>query len=211
LAGIEQDTNGQATVMDVTEEQVARVYARAFMNVVIRRDDADSLVEEIESLADDVLAKVPAFEKTLRSSLVPQEQKEALLDRVFAPRASQTLLNFLKVLARHNRLELLRPIARLLKQMHAEHRGLLEVLIRVASPLDPQLKSELEGRLRTRFGKEPVLRVTVEPSLIAGIIMRIGDQVFDGSLANQFELARRAMIARAVEHIETKPEKFVSA
>jgi F-type H+-transporting ATPase subunit delta len=199
------------TVMDVTQEQVARVYARAFLNAVLRRDDAPSLVEEVESLASDVLARVPALEQALRSSLISHEQKEGLLDRVFAPRASQTVLNFLKVLARHGRLELLRPIARVLKQIYAEHLGLLDVQIRVASPLDGQLQQEIGNRLRNRFGKEPVMRVTIDPSLIAGIVVRIGDRVFDGSLSNQFESARRAMIARAVENIEKQPDTFVSA
>jgi F-type H+-transporting ATPase subunit delta len=211
MAQRELEAEKQETVMDVTVEQIARVYARAFLGAVISRDDANSLVEEVQSLADDVVARIPMLEQMLRSSLVSHEQKESLIDRVFGPRASETVLNFLKVLARHGRLELVRPIARVLSKLYAQHLGRVDVEIRVASPLDEQLRQEIEGRLRTRLGSEPVLRVTVDPSLIAGLVMRVGDRVFDGSVANQFELARRAMIARAVERIETKPEKFVSA
>jgi F-type H+-transporting ATPase subunit delta len=147
----------------------------------------------------------------LRSSLVSREQKEQVLQRVFESRASQNLLNFLRVLARHGRLDLLRPIARLLGKLYADHLGQAEVEIRVASPLDDQLRQEIYDRLRDGLKKEPVLKVTVDPSLIAGLVLRVGDRVFVGSIANQFELARRAMIDRAIERIETRPERFVSA
>ena len=211
MATHESSATKQDVVMDVTEEQVARVYAKAFFNAIVRRDDARELVEEVESLADDVLARSPKFEQMLRSSLVSAEQKEQVVIRVFQPRASETLLNFLRVLARHGRLDLLRPIARLLRKLYSDHLNLIDVEIRVASPLNEQLRQEIYNRLRERLHKEPVLRVTVDPSLIAGLMMRIGDRVFDGSVANQFELARRAMIDRAIEHIETRPESFVSA
>ena len=74
----------------------------------------------------------------------------------------------------------------------------------------PEAVATLE-KLKAGLKTEPVLRVSIDPSLIAGLVIRVGDRVFDGSVANQFELARRAMIARAIERIETKPETFVVA
>jgi F-type H+-transporting ATPase subunit delta len=54
-----------------------------------------------------------------------------------------------------------------------------------------------------------VLNVTIDPSLIAGIWVRVGDRVFDGSIRTQLEHARRRMIDLATEKIETQPERFV--
>ena len=54
-----------------------------------------------------------------------------------------------------------------------------------------------------------MLHVTVDPSLIAGIVVRVGDRVYDGSVRTQFEHARAAMIDRATEQIETQPERFM--
>ena len=59
------------------------------------------------------------------------------------------------------------------------------------------------------LGREPVLHVKVDPSLIAGIVIRVGDRVYDSSVNTQFNLARKAMIERAVDLIETQPEKFL--
>jgi F-type H+-transporting ATPase subunit delta len=211
MANMNSESARHDTVMDVTEERIARVYARAFLGAIAKRDDSAALVDEMQSLVEDVLARFPGLEKTLRSSLVSQEQKERVLDKVFGPRASEIVLNFLKVLAKHGRLELLRPIARLLKQLYAEHLGLAEVEVRVASPMDDGLRQELLDRLRQTLGSEPVLHVTVDPSLIAGLVIRVGDRVYDGSVSTRFEMLRRAMIERAVEWIETRPEKFVIA
>ena len=197
------------TVMDVTEEQIARVYAQAFTDVAAKSPDPTAVVDEVASLVEDVLGNHPKLEQMLRSELVAPEQKEQLIDRVFRGRASVQVLNFLKVLSAHGRLGVLRSIARLLKKLDAKRRGMTDVEVRVAKPLDDGLKGEIENRLRKTLGGEPVLHVIVDPTLIAGIVIRVGDRVYDGSVHNQLERARRAMIDRATERIEIDSNQFM--
>jgi F-type H+-transporting ATPase subunit delta len=197
--------------MDVTEEQIARVYAQAFMGVAKNTADPTPLVDEVGSIVDDVLQNYPKFEQTLQSELVSPEDKAQMLDRVFRDRVSSQVLNFLKVLAGHGRLVLLRPIARILKKLDAERRGRFDVELRVALPVDASIENEIENRIRRRFGGEPVIRVVVDPSLIAGVIVRFGDRVFDGSIHTQLEHTRRAMIDRATDSIELNADRFQSA
>ena len=199
------------TVMDVTEEQVACVYAQAFLGVISKAPNAVALVDELVSVVNDVLNRFPKLEQTLKSSLVVQEQKEQLLGRIFSGSASTEVLNFLKVLSRHGRLGLLRQVSRLATKLHAKQRGMTDVEIRVASPLDDTLRGEIQSHLRKVLGTEPVLDVKIDPSLIAGIVIRVGDRVYDGSVHNQLERIRAAMIERATEQIETRPERFMSA
>jgi F-type H+-transporting ATPase subunit delta len=199
------------TVMDVTAERISRVYATAFMEVAAKTGDAAPLVEEVDSLVTEVLDRFPRLEDTLRSALVQPEEKEQMLDRLFGNRASKEVVNFLKVLSRHGRLELLRPIARTLRQLQAERSGQKDVELRVAIPLDDAVLREVENTLRKTLGAEPVIRVVVDPTLLAGMIIRVGDRVYDSSVNTQLEHARRQMIDRAVEKIETQPERFVFA
>lgn len=199
------------TVMDVTEEQIARVYAQAFLGVAVKTDITDGLIEEVGSLVTDVLDKFPRLEEMLRSELISHEHKHAIFDRVFGQRASKEVLSFLKVLTIHNRLGLLRPIARILNHLYAEHRGLTDVEVCVARELDDALRQEIHDHLKTTLGKDPVLHVKVDPSLLAGMTIRVGDRVYDGSVRTQLDLARRAMIERAVDLIETQPERFMQA
>ena len=196
------------TVMDVTAERIARVYATALVEVASKSTDSAALVEEFGSLVTDVLNQFPRFEQTLRSELVSHEEKEQLLDRLFRTRASAPVLNFMKVLSKHGRLDLLRPIARLLHKLHSERSGRKEVEVRVAMPLDDGLRFAIQDRVRQAIGAEPVLDIVVDPSLIAGMVIRVDDRVYDSSIHTQLEHARRQMIEHVVEKLETEPQRF---
>jgi len=196
------------TVMDVTAEQVARVYAQAFMGAAVKSSDTTELVEQMAGLVD-VLDRSPRLEQVFQSALVSQEEKENTIQRVFGNRVSPVVLNFLKVLGRHGRLELLRPISRLVVKLDRERRGLTDVEVRVARELADDVRSEIHDRIRRALGTEPVLHVSIDPELIAGVWVRVGDRVFDGSIRTQLEHTRRAMVDRATEMIETQPERFM--
>ena len=128
-----------------------------------------------------------------------------MLDRVFGRPASPVVLNFLKVLSRHGRLGLLRPIARLVEEARRASAA-ASPTSRSASPASwpTDIRTEIHDRIAASLGTEPVLHVSVDPDLIAGIWVRVGDRVYDGSVRTQLEHARRAMIDRATEMIETQ-------
>jgi F-type H+-transporting ATPase subunit delta len=198
------------TVMDVTEEQIARVYAKAFLGATEKSVDADGMVEELTSFSDDVLNRFPKFEQTLRSSLVSQEQKEGMLGRILQGKASKDVLNFLKVLSRHGRLGLVRQVARVVKSLHAQRRGMTDVEVRVAAPLDDATYAEILTQLRKSLGTEPVLTVKVNPTLLGGVVVRVGDRVYDGSVQSQLERTRVAIISKATQQIESRRDAFMT-
>ncbi len=187
------------------------MYAKAFMGVAAKTSNTEALIEELKSIVADVLDHFPKLEEVLKSSLVSPEQKEALLDRVFSKGASIQETNFLKVLSRHGRLELIRPIARQAEKLFTEQSGIADVDIRIARKMDDDIRKVIEARVEKAIGMKPRCHVTVDPNLIAGIVVRVGDRVFDGSLQTHLENARRAMIDRATDQIETRPDSFVSA
>ncbi len=209
--GIEREKPKHETVMNVTGERIARVYATAFMNVAAQSPNAAALVDEVATLVSEILDNFPQLEESFRSALVSHEQKEQLLDRLLANRVSAEVLNFMKVLSKHGRLNLLRPIARQLKKLHAQRSGLTDVEIRVAIALDDAVRREIEEMLRKTLRTEPVMDVRIDPSLIAGMVIRVGDRVYDSSIHTQLEHTRRHMIDLAVEKIETEPGRFMVA
>ena len=210
MAQLDREKPKHDTVMDVTEERIARVYAQAFLGAAAKSPQAAELVSEVESFVNDVLVKFPQFEQALRSEFIDQEEKEKLLGRVLGGRASAEVLNFFKVLAVRGRLSLVRPIARILTKLFDEHSGRTAIEVRVASQLDEAIRGELLAKLRERLNTEPMMNVVIDPSLIAGIVIRVGDRVYDGSVKTRFELLRKAMIEHACEAIETHPERFMA-
>lgn len=209
MAKLERIESQHETVMDVTEERIARVYAQAFVGAISKTENPAAHVEELESLINDVLAIQPKLVELFRSELISAEQKEVVIEKVFASSASTLLLNFLKVLARHERLSVLRTILKFVKKTYAEQMGLAEVQVRVAKELDAELEQEIVAKLRSTLGKEPVLTITVDPELIGGMILQVGDRVYDGSIHRRLEQIRRSIVDRATEMIETAPEKFL--
>jgi F-type H+-transporting ATPase subunit delta len=198
----------QHTVMDLAHEEIARVYAQAFLGAANNAGNAAEMVDELNSLVHDVLDSFPDLEATLSSALLSPEQKEQVLDRIFGGRATPLFVNFLKVLSAHGRLGILRAVARAAAKLFNRQSGRVEVELSVAYPLDDGLRTEVTDALRASLGAEPVVSLQVDPALVAGFVVKVGDTVYDGSVRTRFERARKAMIERAIERIETQPEKF---
>ena len=196
------------TVLDVAVEQLAKVYAQAALDAAGSEQDQGTVIEELETLGSQVLASFPDFQSVLSSALVSQEEKLEMIDRVFGSRLSTTTISFLKVLAAHNRLEYLPQVIRAASKMWEDRSGRIPVEIQLAMDTSPDLIQEMVGALRKRFNKEPVVKTVLNPDLLAGFVVRVGDQVLDASARTNFEHARNAMVAHAVEAIQHHPEQF---
>ncbi|MEK6249420.1 MAG: ATP synthase F1 subunit delta, partial [Planctomycetales bacterium] len=187
---------------------VGVIYGKAFFGAAESAGSIDTLVEELASLVEDVLDRNPAFEEFLANPMVGSEDKSGVLDRVFAADASPVMLNFLKVLAENDRLGYLRPILQQVHQLNNERNHQIRVEVRTAHPLDDALQSELADRIRSQSGYEPELVASVDPDMIGGIVLRIGDTVYDGSVSAELHRMHRRLLAKNIEEIETNRTRF---
>ena len=197
------------TVLDVTEEQIARVYANGFLGAVAGEGNVEELVEELEAIVKDVLDRHPRFERSLSPAFMSNEDRLAMFDRVFGSRVSRPVLNLLKVLSAHGRVAALRSVVRQVRKLYGSSINRIDVEVRSALPLAEDVYASIRETLQARLGIQPVLRVAVDPDVLGGVVIKVGDTVYDGSIRTIFERARRAMIERAVETIEMKPHVFV--
>src|SRR5262249_25159683 len=128
---------------------------------------ADKLVEEFDTLVTQALDPNPELETVLGSALVDPHDKEKLLDRVFGSKLSPQLIDFLKVVSRHGRLDILRSIHDELKKLHDELRGRVPIEVRTAAPMNG-LAGTVGAALGKLFPGELRLETVVDPSLIGG-------------------------------------------
>lgn len=201
---------GQREQFDPSAVQVAGVYARALLGAAEKQGQSEDVLEELDGLVQDVLDPYPQFEAVLVSDVIAADEKLGILDRTLKGRVSDLLMNFLKVTARHGRLRLLRAIRRAAHQLYDELRGRVPVVVATAAPLDEGLAGRLAERLREITGGEPQLLHTVRPELIAGVVLRIGDTVYDGSVAARLNQVRAQMIQRSVHEIQSRRDRFRS-
>jgi F-type H+-transporting ATPase subunit delta len=159
----------------------------------------------------DVLDRMPQFEATLASPRVSFEAKEQLLDRALGTRMSPQLLNFIKVVARRGRFDAIRAVQIAAQKLRNELRGRIEVRLTTAEPIDSQTSDLIVSRLTASLGREIDLRLHVDSEVLGGAVIRIGDTVYDGSLANQLNQLRTELVARATQTLRRQADRFATA
>ncbi|MFN9435323.1 MAG: ATP synthase F1 subunit delta [Planctomycetota bacterium] len=198
------------TVFDSEEQQVGEVYARALL-ASVPSQDADAIVDEFESLVRDVLDRNHKLETILANPKMPVESKWELLDRVFAGRMSVKLLTFMKVVARRHRLNAIRAIQRAATKLRDEAAGRIQVQVTVPQPLNDGERSSLVERLKTVFKKDVRMDISVDPSILGGLVIRVGDTVFDGSINGQLQSLRKTVGARSENALRAAAANLMQA
>ena len=198
-----------ASVMeDPSAIQIARVYAGAFLDAAKSTVGADAALEEGQSFVDDVLAKNGEFDRMLVSPTLRRDDKLKLIERVVKGRGSEFFTNFLKVLARHDRLDLLPTILQAARIQNERTSGRKRVSVRTAKPLSDESRRAISDRLRSVFAFEPILEAVTDASLIGGMVIRVDDTVYDSSLRTRLKQLRSRLRERSLHEIQTGRNRF---
>ena len=208
MAGKSQiKTRIESVMEDPHRGAVARVYADAFLNA-IPATELDEALAEFRSFIEGVLEKQHDFAQLVRSDMVSRDQKLHLIDRIVAGRASELFTNFLRVLARHDRLNLL-PLILAQCGIEAEKRsGRKRVQVISAQPLSEADLNKIRERLTAALAIQPVLEAAVDPSILGGLRIRVGDTVYDGSLRARLKQLRHRVRERSLHEIQSGRNRF---
>ena len=195
-------------IADVSAQRVARVYAEALLNAADKQGQSDDVVEGLDSLIRDLFQSEPQLEAFLTSSAVGRERKARLIDKVFENKASVLFVDFLKVLNQHERLNLLRPILAAAKELRDARAKRIRVQVRSAVPLANDQENRLRQQLREALKLDPVLQTAVDPELLGGVVVRVGDWLYDASVRARLESIRNQLIARSSHEIQSGRDRF---
>jgi F-type H+-transporting ATPase subunit delta len=193
---------------DVDRQQLGDIYAQALLGASEKEGVTADVLADFDALLDEILTPNTRLEEIFASVLVSSDEKTAMLDRLLAGRVAPTLLVFLKVVARHGRLDCLRAIHRQAHVLDDKLRQRIPVRLTTATPISDVLAAELVEQLRKVVGGQPILQRQVDPDLIGGAVLYVGDTVYDGSLANQLHKIRQKMIDRSVHEIQSRRDRF---
>ncbi|HEX4132954.1 MAG TPA: ATP synthase F1 subunit delta [Pirellulales bacterium] len=194
--------------IDVGASRVATVYAEALLGAAKKQGKVDEVLAELDELVDEVLLKLPKVDDVLASGMIAPDQKQQLIDRVFRGKITPLFLDFLKVLVGHGRGGYLRAVRHAAHDLSDQMHNRVRVEVTTAEPLNQELSKTIAQRLRTALKAEPILHRRVDPGLIGGIVFRVGDTVYDGSVVAQLEQVRRQMIYRSVHEIQSRRDRF---
>lgn len=180
-----------------SEMAVARVYAASLLDLAASTgnvDDIQQQLRELVALAD----KQPAFSAFLTSPSVDTATRSAAIERLFRGRLEDALVSTLQVLNRKERLGLLPALGATFAELVQEKKGVIEVHVRSAAPLTDAARDGLRKAAATFTGKQAELNEVVDDSLVGGLVVRIGDEKFDLSVASRLRRMYDAFLDRVV-------------
>ncbi|MFM7160342.1 MAG: ATP synthase F1 subunit delta, partial [Planctomycetaceae bacterium] len=123
-------------------------------------------------------------------------------------RANPLFVNFLRVLARHERLDLLEPIHRQAVLQHELRAGKRRVQVTVAREVSAETRRAIEESLAKVLPFTPIVELTVDPELLGGMKIRVEDTVYDGSLRTRLKQLRQQVQQRSTHEIQSGRDRF---
>ncbi|MDB5541036.1 MAG: synthase subunit delta [Devosia sp.] len=172
---------------------IARPYAQALFDLA----EADGSVVAVEQGLVNLLAlaeQSPDFARFLRSPVINTEEKEVAIHAILSRANPHTTVgNFVKVIARNGRLFALPAIIKAFRGLAAEARGEVSADVTSATPLSSSQLTSLASTLKAKIGKSVTLNQHVDPSLIGGLVVKVGSQMIDSSLKTKLTAMKIAM------------------
>jgi F-type H+-transporting ATPase subunit delta len=196
------------TVMDDETRQVARVYAEALYKAAAAANQTEEVLGELDDLVGGVFRRDPGLEVFFRSASISRDRKGAVLNKAVGGRASEVFVRFLGVLNHHERLGMIRPIATAYRNLYNRRARRIVVVARSAVPLTDDERRRLCEDVREVGQIEPLLEERVEPELLGGLVVHIGDWVYDASVRTRLDEIRNQLIERSSHGIESGRDRF---
>jgi F-type H+-transporting ATPase subunit delta len=177
----------------MSESVVAERYARALFELGIESGQLAMLTDQLRTVANTYRDSAE-LKRVLSDPRVTDEQSQGLVEALTKRLALSPLVkNSLMVLLQRRRIAVLPDIVGRLVSLTDERTGVLRASVASATPLNDSQAQKLIEELERLTGKRIVLERRVDPSLIAGIVTRIGDHVIDASLKGRFEQLERRL------------------
>jgi F-type H+-transporting ATPase subunit delta len=161
-----------------TRDVAGRRYATAVLVIARQDGNLDSWSEAVDAL--ESLTARPEFVAALQADGMTDEKFQAIVRRVF-PGVTPVQLNLFRLLRRKSRLGRGPDIASFFRELVDEERGIARAVVTSAVELDADRRAELERQLAQQTGKQVTVETQVDPSILGGLVVRIGDRMVDGS------------------------------
>ena len=174
------------------DRKVAARYAEALLRTA---KPAGALAGCAESYAGvlEVMASSRDLVIFLDSPQVREQEKKEVLKKVFGPRLEPVLLDFFNLLIDRNRIELLRDIGEVFAELVEADQGLVRARVVTAIALPADLEAKLRDKLAQVTGKNVVLEKKVDPAVLGGVCVTLGDRIIDGTVRTNLDRLRKTL------------------
>ena len=171
----------------------ANRYAKALLDVLYPAS-AELGLEQLEKFSS-LLSSQPQMRQLLENPTIAAERRKAIFNKIADSLAYQNIVrNFLNLLIERNRLDLLGQIVSAYQKALDEKLGLVRAHVTSASPLDASQQRTVAAKLESVTGKHVRVELSVDPSLIGGVIAQVGSTIYDGSIRQQLKAFKQRLV-----------------
>lgn len=175
-------------------ETIARRYATALADVVLKSGETETVKRELKSW-EDLIGSNENLRSAFANPAIAHLSKEKVLEGLLAKtKPSKTTANFLRVLLKNSRLTELSEINEKFASVLDERSNVVAAEITSARPLSESEKAEFQANLSKMTGKKVNLNFNINENIIGGVVTRVGSTVYDGSVKTQLENLKQQLI-----------------
>ena len=206
MADVQENARVRSVLEDPSTQAIANVYATSFLDAA--GDQGGERLEEFTSFVNDVLNANPEFRTILISGVANRDEQVQIIDRVIGPHGSEFFANFLKVLAKHERLDLLPAILEATQLEFEKRNGQQRVQVVSARPLDDAALGRVREKIASAFSFDPIVENVTDPKLLGGLVIRVNNKVYDGSLRSRLNQLAKRMQQGSLHEIQSGRDRF---
>ena len=171
---------------------IARRYALALSESASEKNRTDRVDEDVDLVRSGLDASTE-LERFFQSPVVPRAKKASVIRDLFGERVDRVSLDFLLLLVEKRREGMIRRILGAYRELRDEQQGLVAVVARSARPIGREEQQRLIDSVSRITGSKVRLETQVDASLMGGIVLRVGDTVYDGSVTNKLAALRERL------------------
>ncbi len=168
------------------ETKAATRYAKSVFDLALDRNNLDKVNADMKYIGE-VCSKNPDFINLLNSPIVKSDKKVAIFNAIFKNNISEDSLAFLTLIAKKRRESYIEGIANEFGKLYDIHKGIQKAIVTTAIGIDDVLRKQVYEVIKKSSQSEIELIEKVDPSLIGGVVLRIGDQQIDSSIVRSIK------------------------
>jgi F-type H+-transporting ATPase subunit delta len=171
---------------------IARRYADAIFELALKQNTLNRTLEDVKEIARLFAMRKLAY--LLREPKIPAKRKEAALREALEAKVLPTSLNLALLIVQRELVDFMQNIASELEQLVLSYRNEAIAEVTTAAPMDEAQSTLVKQALERKTGKTILMQTRVDPSILGGVVARVGDQLIDGSVRNRLNMLQQQLL-----------------
>ncbi|MDU5683946.1 MAG: F0F1 ATP synthase subunit B [Veillonella sp.] len=181
---------GKVVAKDMNSETNTKLIEDAIRQL----DSKTELMEEQLGYVASVMVDQPELRSFLENPIVTEDAKIKLIGKIFDSSIDKVALHFIYVMIKRGRYRYIASTIEAFIKKSRAARGILEATVTVAKPITADVEASVQAKLREVTGKDVILSVRQDPSIMGGIVIQVGDKRIDGSVARRLEELEKSLL-----------------